>query len=117
MMPRFAGLSPVDSSMTMPWRDDDGNILNIGNTQNGADRQGWHVPPPQIPFDWHALDVNTGVTATPDAVVNPPNVEGASRPDLLVVPGASGGGGLTLGAVALLALFAVGGWFLFKRFA
>jgi hypothetical protein len=87
------------------------------------------VPAPNMP-----LTPNTGPTSgnepVPDITgeANPPsvaggetssqpNVIGATGPDLIILPqqASSGGGGLTVGTLAILALLGIGGYMLYKK--
>ena len=88
---------------------------------------GTTVPPPNMPLTPYGGV--TDETPTVEGYGNPPatsggetsspaNVAGASTPDLIVLPGKAatgGGGGITVGTLAILALLGIGGYMLYKK--
>lgn len=130
MMPRFPGLSQAGGAgdpltfQPIDLLQPNGQPLSLGFGPVGQNRMTYSLPKPEIHRDWGDLQLNIGPTKGPDApapVQDPANVLGATRPDLLVIPGqsaASGspsGGGVTIGGIAILALLVVGGWLLYKK--
>lgn len=108
MMPRFPGLSRVDSFTGLPWRSVEGDSLPLGHGEIPFNEPVF--PPPRL---WPSSDGSPAPSPNATAA----SVFGASMPDLVILPGqaATGGGGLSVGTLALLALVGVGGWLLWKK--
>jgi len=110
MMPRFPGLSRVTSFVGLPFTAYDGAPVYLGHGPDSEPRIPYNeplLPPPKV--------YPNPQGPTPDSSVSP-NVQGASTPDLIVLPGqAATGGGLSIGALALIAVLLVGGWFIYKK--
>lgn len=107
MMPRFPGLSRVDSFAGITLTGLGGQPLMLGH---GPDSE------PRIPYNEPEMPPPTVVTGKEVAPVGTPSVLGATMPDLVILPGqAQTGGGPSVGTLAFLALFGVGGWFAWKK--